>query len=76
MSTPRPAPAANGHSFGSAPRTAPPRPLETAPTRVVSPMTSQAARHAVEPPPPIIKPREPVDAKPPTPPTADQIFTF
>jgi len=41
-----------------------------------SPMTSAAARYAVEPPPPIIKPREPVDAKPPTPPTADQIFTF
>jgi len=39
-------------------------------------MTSQAARFAVEPPPPIIKQREPVDAKPPTPPTADQIFTF
>lgn len=46
------------------------------PTPVRTPMTSAAARYAVEPPPPIIKPREPVDAKPPTPPTADQIFTF
>ena|SRR5687768_13196452 len=46
------------------------------PPRTVTPMTSAAARFAVEPPPPIIKPREPVDAKPPTPPTADQIFTF
>jgi hypothetical protein len=63
----------------------PPRPIaqraepirpEPAPTPVRSPMTSAAARYAVEPPPPIIKPREPVDAKPPTPPTADQIFTF
>ena len=47
-----------------------------APAPVRTPMTSAAARYAVEPPPPIIKPREPVDAKPPTPPTADQIFTF
>ena len=63
----------------------PPRPVqprvepvrhEPAPTPMRSPMTSAAARYAVEPPPPIIKPREPVDAKPPTPPTADQIFTF
>lgn len=41
-----------------------------------SPMTSAAARYAVEPPPPIIKPREPVDAPAPAAPTADQIFTF
>ena len=46
------------------------------PSQPVIPMTSAAARYAVEPPPPFIKPREPVDAKPPTPPTADQIFTF
>ena len=73
-----PRPASNGHSFAPArpaPVSTPRTPIDT-PTRVVSPMTSQAARHAVEPPPPIIKPREPVDAKPPTPPTADQIFTF
>ena len=54
----------------------PARPEPAQPTPVRSPMTSAAARYAVEPPPPIIKPREPVDAKPPTPPTADQIFTF
>jgi hypothetical protein len=41
------------------------------------PMTSAAARFAVEPPPPIIKPR-PVDhePKPPAEPTPGQIFTF
>lgn len=61
-----------------APRAEPVRP-EPAPTqgsRLPTPMTSAAARYAVEPPPPIIKRPEPVDAKPPTPPTADQIFTF
>jgi hypothetical protein len=48
-----------------------------APVLPRSPMTSAAARYAVEPPLPIIKPRgEPVDVKPPTVPTADQIFTF
>jgi hypothetical protein len=54
----------------------PVRPEPTPAMHARSPMTSAAARYAVEPPPPIIKPREPVDAKPPTPPTADQIFTF
>jgi hypothetical protein len=65
---PRPAPAR--------PEPARHEPAHPTPTPVRSPMTSAAARYAVEPPPPIIKPREPVDAKPPTPPTADQIFTF
>src|SRR5262245_37447706 len=47
------------------------------PRPAAAPMTSAAARFAVEPPPPIIKPRTEVQpAKPPTPPTADQIFTF
>jgi hypothetical protein len=59
-----------------APRPAPAPRAATAP-RPVPPLTSVAARYAVEPPLPIIKPRsEPVDVKPPTPPTADQIFTF
>jgi hypothetical protein len=40
-------------------------------------LSAAAARFAVDPPLPIIKPRsEPVDVKPPTVPTADQIFTF
>jgi len=57
---------------------APPRPVVGAQVpRQATPMTSAAARFAVEPPPPIIKPRTEVQpAKPPTPPTADQIFTF
>jgi hypothetical protein len=58
------------------PALARPEPVAQRPSSFASPMTSQAARFAVEPPPPIIKTREPVDAKPPTPPTADQIFTF
>jgi hypothetical protein len=62
-------------SVGSAPRPAAQPPLRSEPTRP-SPMTSAAARYAVEPPPPIIKPREPVDAPAPAAPTADQIFTF
>ena len=58
---------------------APARPMMGAqvPRPAAAPMTSAAARFAVEPPPPIIKPRtEAQPAKPPTPPTADQIFTF
>jgi hypothetical protein len=40
-------------------------------------LSAAAARFAVEPPLPIIKPRsEPADVKPPSVPTADQIFTF
>ena len=76
---PRPAPAPRQYT---APRVAPSAPAP-APVRAVEParsglpMTSAAARFAVEPPPPIIKPRpEPVDVKPPVAPTADQIFTF
>ena len=76
------APAAETRPRPIAPRPVPARPEPVrhepapSPSPVRSPMTSAAARYAVEPPPPIIKPREPVDAKPPTPPTADQIFTF
>jgi hypothetical protein len=49
-----------------------------APTRpAITPMTSAAARFAVEPPPPIIKPRvTEQQPKPPAEPTAGQIFTF
>ena len=41
-----------------------------------APMTSAAARYAVEPPPPIIKPKSEQPAPAPATPTADQIFTF
>ncbi|MBA3540870.1 MAG: hypothetical protein H0T79_14755 [Deltaproteobacteria bacterium] len=40
------------------------------------PMTSAAARYAVEPPPPIIKPRQQEAAPKPAEKRADQIFTF
>ena len=39
-------------------------------------LTSAAARYAVEPPPPIIKPKSEQPAPAPATPTADQIFTF
>jgi hypothetical protein len=68
----------------SSPRPAAPAPVRPAPAAPPAPaprrdpvMTSAAARYAVEPPPPIIKPR-PVeqDIKPPAEPTPGQIFTF
>ena len=42
----------------------------------VVPMTSAAARYAVEPPPPIIKPRQETAAPKPAEKRPDQIFTF
>jgi hypothetical protein len=39
-------------------------------------MTSAAARYAVEPPPPIIKPKQETNAPKPAEKRADQIFTF
>jgi hypothetical protein len=39
-------------------------------------MTSAAARYAVEPPPPIIKPKQETAAPKPAEKRADQIFTF
>jgi hypothetical protein len=55
-----------------------PAPVAAAPRPVQVPMTSAAARYAVEPPPPIIKPKSDHDAAAPAPvvKTADQIFTF
>jgi len=71
---------------GLAPRAAPTLPRPTAitprsePTRPSSPpgvpMTSQAARFAVEPPPPIIKRSEQTAAPKPAEKRAEQIFTF
>ena len=64
---------------------APPRPTvpapnkpETRPSAPAIPMTSAAARFAVEPPPPVIKRREPDDQPAPKPAEKrpDQIFTF
>jgi hypothetical protein len=66
MPAPRPAPSV------------PPRPQLTMTPRVstVVPMTSAAARFAVEPPPPIIKPRQQEPAPKPAEKRPDQIFTF
>ena len=50
-----------------------PTPQKLAP---VTPMTSAAARIAVEPPPPIIKPKQQEPAPKPTEKRPDQIFTF
>jgi hypothetical protein len=61
----------------SAPRpVAPIASAPPAPPRIATPITSAAARFAIEPPPPIIKPRADQPAPPVAPRTADQIFTF
>lgn len=51
-------------------------PVRPAPAPRPAPMTSAAARFAVEPPPPIIKKAEQPAPKAPSMPKADQIFTF
>ena len=48
------------------------RPMPSA----IVPMTSAAARYAVEPPPPIIKPKQETAAPKPAEKRPDQIFTF
>ena len=69
----------------SAPRPAPapaPAPTsikpsgETRPSAPAIPMTSAAARYAVEPPPPVIKPKQEQPAPKPAEKRPDQIFTF
>jgi hypothetical protein len=69
----------------TAPQTARPQPAPmrsaAAPARPTPaqrpvPMTSAAARFAVDPPPPIIKKSEQTAPKAPSMPKADQIFTF
>lgn len=88
--TPRPTPMPSQPRPVSTPSTVPtastpvaPRPgtSESAPAQRPSapaiPMTSAAARYAVEPPPPIIKPKQPdTNAPKPAEKRADQIFTF
>jgi len=46
------------------------------PSAPVIPMTSAAARYAVDPPPPIIKPKQETAAPKPAEKRPDQIFTF
>lgn len=62
---------------------APARPAAPAPVKSESrpapqpvPMTSAAARYAVEPPPPVIKPKQEQPAPKPAEKRPDQIFTF
>ncbi len=52
--------------------TSAPRPVMPQPV----PMTSAAARYAVEPPPPVIKPKQEQPAPKPAEKRPDQIFTF
>jgi hypothetical protein len=52
-----------------------PAPSASAPVQQV-PMTSAAARFAVEPPPPVIKPKQEQPAPKPAEKRPDQIFTF
>jgi hypothetical protein len=55
---------------------APKPPTETRPAPQPVPMTSAAARYAVEQPPPVIKPKQEQPAPKPAEKRPDQIFTF
>ena len=79
-SPPRPLPTSSSVPTASTPVTPRPGTSESAPAQRPSapaiPMTSAAARYAVEPPPPIIKPKPDANAPKPAEKRADQIFTF
>lgn len=51
-------------------------PVRSTPASSVIPMTSAAARYAIEPPPPIIKPKQQEAAPKPAEKRPEQIFTF
>jgi hypothetical protein len=80
MHAPAPAPPAPMRSMSTPParpvQAAPVRPMAPAPRPAPVPMTSAAARFAVEPPPPIIKKAEQPAPKAPSMPKANEIFTF
>jgi hypothetical protein len=80
MSSPpaRPFESRPAHASGSAVGAAGSVPSQTAPPPAShpAPMTSAAARFAVEPPPPIIKPRQETAAPKPAEKRPEQIFTF
>jgi hypothetical protein len=57
-----------------APASAPVATQQPQPAQV--PMTSAAARYAIDPPPPVIKPKQQENAPKPTEKRPDQIFTF
>ena len=76
--TERPRPAPMPSAPRATPSISPNKPTSEsrpAPAAVV-PMTSAAARFAVEPPPPIIKPKQETAAPKPAEKRPDQIFTF
>jgi hypothetical protein len=79
---PRPVvPAAGAASAGARPFESRPSALQALPAASTggaapAPMTSAAARFAVDPPPPIIKPRQDTAAPKPAEKRPDQIFTF
>lgn len=68
---PQPAPVSRSSTPGEGHSTQAPRPSSPA-----IPMTSAAARFAVDPPPPIIKPKQETAAPKPAEKRPDQIFTF
>jgi hypothetical protein len=72
---PAPAPIHGIKSEARPVQPAPVVPREAAPPQQV-PMTSAAARFAVEPPPPVIKPKQEQPAPKPAEKRPDQIFTF
>jgi len=67
MPSPQPTPVKSNTDAAAAP---------VRPSSPVIPMTSAAARFAVDPPPPIIKPKQETAAPKPAEKTANQIFTF
>jgi hypothetical protein len=76
-SVPRPAAPAPGGTPNKTAAAAPAAPNAERPSSPVIPMTSAAARFAVDPPPPIIKPKQQeTNAPKPAEKRPDQIFTF
>src|SRR5262245_22248574 len=74
---PAPAPSSRAPRPLVASKPSEPRPAVAAPAPAAQPpMTSAAARFAVDPPPPIIKPRQETAAPKPAEKRPDQIFTF
>jgi hypothetical protein len=72
-----PRPTSIGSSIGSGSSPAKPETSAPRPSSPVVPMTSAAARFAVDPPPPIIKPKQTdTNAPKPAEKRPDQIFTF
>lgn len=71
-----PRPAAPAPAKPAAPVHKPETRPAMAPTPQPVPMTSAAARFAVEPPPPVIKPKQEQPAPKPAEKKAEQIFTF